>query len=488
MNNLKNQIEEKLKEAGVDYHFTHLPDSLPPDVASHAAYLKINLGQALATLLYRTEKGVIAVQRGANRKVNEARLRELVGVKTLSMAKKEDLMDLNVESGLVPLTGMKVQFFMDKVMMDQEFVYGGSGTKEFNLKISPKDLQVINTAVVAEFTDPEVDLTKGKKRVFSGSRPTGKLHLGNYLGAVKGYIELQNRGDLDCIYCVVDLHGITTPYDKKSYQEGIRNVVLDYLGAGLDPKKCHIIVQSDVRAEHLELAYYFATVFPVSRVEDLPTFKEKKAQHPDYVNVGLLYYPILMAADISLYKADLVPVGIDQEPHLELAREVVRKFNSMFGETFPEPKRFDTPGRYVPSLLGEGKMSKSVEGSYINLTDDLETIRNKVAKIPTDSGTGDKFPTEGAVVNFVNFFELFMGHDRAMQLRLEYKETGLRYGDLKKELVDAIYQELKPIQERRKYFEDNPKEVDKILSDGKDYAAKIASETLQEVREKMGLS
>ena len=166
-----------------------------------------------------------------------------------------------------------------------------------------------------------------KKRVFSGSRPTGKLHLGNYLGAVKGYIELQNRGDLDCIYCVVDLHGITTPYDKETYREGIRNVVLDYLGAGLDPAKCHIIVQSDVRAEHLELAYYFATIFPVSRVEDLPTYKEKKAQHPDYVNVGLLYYPILMAADISLYKADLVPVGIDQEPHLEFAREVVRRFN-----------------------------------------------------------------------------------------------------------------------------------------------------------------
>jgi tryptophanyl-tRNA synthetase len=333
------------------------------------------------------------------------------------------------------------------------------------------------------------------KRVFSGSRPTGKLHLGNYLGAVKGYVELQNREDLDCIYCVVDLHGITTPYNRETYQEGIRNVVLDYLGAGLDPKKCHIVIQSAVRAEHLELAYYLATIFPVSRVEDLPTFKEKKAQHPDYANVGLLYYPILMAADILIYKADLIPTGIDQEPHIELAREVARKFNSMFPSTssgqaeptFPEPKRFDTPGRYVPSLLGEGKMSKSVEGSYINLTDDLETIRSKVAKIPTDSGKGEKFPTVGPVVNFVNFMELFLGHDRAMQLKEEYKVSGIQYSVLKKELTQAIYDELKPIQERRKHYEENSNEVDRILAEGKEYAQKLALETLTEVREKMGL-
>lgn len=330
-------------------------------------------------------------------------------------------------------------------------------------------------------------MTKDVKRVFSGSRPTGKLHLGNYLGAVKGYIELQNRGDLECIYCVVDLHGITTPYDRKLYQTNVRNVVLEYLGAGLNPAKCHIVVQSDLRAEHLELAYYFATIFPVARVEDLPTYKEKQAQHPDYINVGLLYYPILMSADIALYKAELVPVGIDQEPHLELAREVIRKFNSMFGETFPEPKRFDTPGRYVPSLTGEGKMSKSVEGSAIALTDDLEVIKAKVAKIPTDVGKGDKFPETGPVVNFVNFMELFLGHDRAMQLREQYKISGLKYGELKKELAEAIFKELEPIQERRAYFEAHPEEVNRILEEGKSFAKGVAQKTLEEVRQKMGL-
>jgi tryptophanyl-tRNA synthetase len=334
-----------------------------------------------------------------------------------------------------------------------------------------------------------------KKRVFSGTRPTGRLHLGNYLGAIKGYIELQDRSDLDCLYCVVDLHGITTPYDVKNYVSGIREVVLDYLGAGLDPQKCHVLVQSDVRAEHLELAYYFGTIYQVSRLEDLPTYKEKAAQNPEYVNMGLLYYPVLMAADILLYKSVLVPIGRDQEPHLEVTREIARKFNSMFpstgsgqvAQTFPEPQSHKTPAQYVPSLMGSGKMSKSVEGSYINLTDDLETIKAKLAKAPTDSGKGEKFPNDGPAANILTFVELFQGRDRAMQYRSQYKESGIRYGDLKKELAEAIYKELQPIQERRKYYEAHPDDVNEILAEGKRYASKIAQETLKEVREKMGL-
>lgn len=324
-----------------------------------------------------------------------------------------------------------------------------------------------------------------KKRVFSGIRATGKLHIGNYLGAVKGMLALQDTHE--CIFGVVDLHAITTPYDANGLQQAIRDVVLDYLGAGLDPKKCHLIVQSQLKAEHLELAYYFGTIYQVARLEDLPTYKEKKEQHPDYVNMGLLYYPVLMAADILIYKADMVPVGKDQEPHIEVTREIARKFNSMFGETFPEPKTFKSEGYSVPSLLGEGKMSKSVEGSYIALTDDLTTIKAKLAKAVTDSGKGEKFPDAGPAANLVTFVELFEGHDRAQQYRSLYKESGIKYGELKTELAEAIFKELQPIQERRKYYEEHPKEVDKILEDGKNYAQKIAQETLEEVREKMGL-
>ncbi len=323
-----------------------------------------------------------------------------------------------------------------------------------------------------------------KKRVFAGMRPTSRLHVGNYLGVAKGMIDLQNKSSLDCIFGVMIYHAITTPYDPKQLPADTRSVVLDYLGAGLDPKKCHLMIQSE---EHVYLAYLLSTIYQVARLEDLPTYKEKKEQHPEYVNMGLLYYPVLMTADILLYKAVSVPIGRDQEPHLEVAREIARKFNSMFGETFPEPQSYKTPAQYVPSLLGEGKMSKSVEGSYIGLTDDLATIKAKLAKAPTDSGHGEKFPDVGPAANIMAFVELFQGHDRAMQYREAYKNEGIRYGDLKMELAEKIYGELAPIQEKRKYFETHPAEVDAILEEGKDYAKKIADETLLEVREKMGL-
>jgi tryptophanyl-tRNA synthetase len=325
-----------------------------------------------------------------------------------------------------------------------------------------------------------------KKRVFSGSRPTGRLHLGNYLGAVKGYLALQEKSELDCIYCVVDLHGITTPYEPKKMQENIREVVLDYLGCGLDPKKCHLLIQSQV-PEHVELAYLLSTIYPVSRVEQLPTYKEKKVENPHYINVGLFYYPILMAADILVYKAELVPVGKDQLPHIELTREIARKFNSMFGQIFPEPKAFETQGTYIPSLLGSGKMSKSIDGSYILLTDDLSTIKAKLAKMPTDMGKGKSLPKEGGVANLFVFLELFLGKEEKAKYEKQYLGEGVKYSELKEKLAQAIFKELKPIQEKREFFESRPQEVDKILKEGQEYCSKIAQQTLEAVKKAMGL-
>lgn len=193
-----------------------------------------------------------------------------------------------------------------------------------------------------------------KKRVFSGTRATGRLHLGNYFGAIKGYIDLQNRPDLECLYMVVDLHSITTPFTPKTLNEYTREVVLDYLGAGLDPEKASITLQSLV-PEHTYLSWLFSSVVSMAQLQHLPTFKEKVKLHPEDVNLALLSYPVLMAADILVYKADLVPVGIDQEPHLEMAREIARRVNQRFGTDLPEPQRFATPVNSVPSLTGEGK-------------------------------------------------------------------------------------------------------------------------------------
>lgn len=324
-----------------------------------------------------------------------------------------------------------------------------------------------------------------KKRVYSGIRATGRLHLGNYYGAVKGMLALQDT--YDCIFAVVDSHTITVPYDPSTLQTSIREIILDYLAAGLDPAKCKLEIQSRV-PQHTELAYYLSTIYPVARLEDLPTYKEKIAQYQKYVNMGLLFYPVLMAADIMLYKGELVPVGIDQEPHLEVTREVARKFNQMFGQTFPEPVRFKTFGEYVPSLSGTGKMSKSVEGSFINLTDDLETIRKRLAAAPTDSGQlGGQIPQEGGVANLFKLCYLLGGKELHQKYVQDYKEKRIRYSEMKSELADVIYKELNPFQQRRKEFENNPKMVDEILEKSNTECRGLAEVTMQEVRERIGL-
>jgi tryptophanyl-tRNA synthetase len=340
-----------------------------------------------------------------------------------------------------------------------------------------------------------------KKKVYSGIRATGRLHLGNYFGAVKGMLALQE--EYDCIFSVVDLHAITTPYDPKNLAQSTRDVILDYLAAGLDPEKCLLEVQSFV-PEHVELAYYLGTIFPVAQLEDLPTYKEKKTQHPKYVNMGLLYYPVLMAADVLLYKGELVPVGIDQEPHLEIMRQIARKFNGMFGQTFPEPQRFKTEGEYVPSLLGQGKMSKTVEGSYINLTDDLEIISAKIAKIPTDSGRGtvseadlskgDKLAryinesgqASPGVAALMELVALFEGREKQETYNQQYQNEGLRYSEVKQELAQAIYKQLKPIQEKRHELEADITKVDVILREHTHRCRERAQETIREVKSKMG--
>jgi len=323
-----------------------------------------------------------------------------------------------------------------------------------------------------------------KKRVYSGIRATGRLHLGNYFGAVKGMLELQDQ--YDCVFSVVDLHAITTPYDPSALQNSVRDVLLDYLASGLDPEKCLIEIQSRV-PEHTELAYLLSTIYPVSRLEDLPTYKDKKAQYPKYINMGLLYYPVLMAADIMLYKAEFVPVGIDQEPHLEVAREIARKFNSMFGQTFPEPQRFASNGEYVPSLTGEGKMSKTVEGSSILLTDDLETIKKELAAVPTDSGTlGGEVPESGGVATLFTLLKLSNRQDLYNKYAQDYKDKSIKYSEMKPDVAQALFEILKPIQEKRAKLADSF-DLDNMLKKHTQICREVASQTLKEVKEKMGL-
>lgn len=329
----------------------------------------------------------------------------------------------------------------------------------------------------------ETNLSK-KIRVFSGTRATGRLHLGNYFGAVKGYIDLQNDPKYDCVYMAVDVHTITTPYDQQTLGQATKEIIMDYLAAGLDPEKAVVTIQSLV-PEHVELAFLFSSVVSVAKMQHLPTFKDKVKQHPDNVTLALLNYPTLMAADILAYKTQLVPAGLDQEPHIEVTREIARRMNDLYGTDFPETKRFATPAQYVPSLTGEGKMSKSVEGSSINLTDDLATIKKRLASCPTDSGKGAEIP-KGGVANLLTFVEIFQGSERKKAYEADYLGSGLRYGDLKAELAEAIFNYLAPIRVKRLELEKNQDYVNKIIKEGAAKARAIASVTLAETKRKMG--
>lgn len=322
-----------------------------------------------------------------------------------------------------------------------------------------------------------------KKRVLSGIRATGRLHLGNYLGAVKGMVELANSGEHETFFMVADFHTLTTPYDKNELKNSTRDIIIDYLAAGLDPDKSTLFVQSMV-PEHLELSYYFSTVTTVAKMQHLTTFKDKVKQHPENVTMALLNYPVLMCSDILIYKAGLVPVGIDQKPHLEVAREIARRFNQDYGTDFPEPQRFATKGEYIPSLTGEGKMSKSVEGSYINLNDDLEMIRKKIRSIPTSSQVGGE--KTGGVKTLFEYLKLF---DEAnyVEFDKEYINGTLKYVDLKNHIAGAIFAELSIFQGKRAEIEANPEYVDQVINEGAQKARVAARVTINEVREKMGL-
>ena len=219
-------------------------------------------------------------------------------------------------------------------------------------------------------------------------------------------------------------------------------------------------------------------------MQHLPTFKDKVKQHPNSATMALLNYPLLMAADILVYKAGLVPVGIDQEPHLEVAREVARKMNEQYGMNFPEPVRFATKGEYVPSLKGEGKMSKSVEGSYINLTDSAEEIKKKVRSIPTATTAGGEM--SNGVKTLFAYAKLYIPQD-TQKYEQQFQSGTLKFVEIKDAIADAIYADLKPFQEKREQLEANPEYVNKVIKEGAEKARKIAQKTVDEVKQKMGL-
>ncbi len=325
------------------------------------------------------------------------------------------------------------------------------------------------------------------KRVFSGARPTGRQHLGNYLGAIKNWIELQDKPDTErAIFAVVDYHGITTPFDPKTYHQQIMDTALDFLAAGINPKKSLLIRQSKV-PEHTELAWIFNTITPVSWLDRLPTYREKLGETGGkYNHMGLLGYPVLMAADILLYKSNLVPVGEDQLPHIDLTNEIAKKFNSMFGQTFEPVKPHLATGARIMSLQDPAKKMSKTGDEGIALSDSPDEIREKIKKAVTDSDKEIVFDPDKkpAISNLMTIYHLLSQNSIK---EIEKKYGGKNYSEFKSDLAEVVVNFLKPFQEKRKELSKDMTFVEDLLTESEEKAKVIASSTLTEVKQKMGL-
>ncbi|WP_422443831.1 tryptophan--tRNA ligase [Thermoanaerobacterium sp. DL9XJH110] len=321
-------------------------------------------------------------------------------------------------------------------------------------------------------------------RVFSGMRPTGRLHMGNMMGALTNWVKLQD--ECECYFAVVDWHALTTGYeDTANIKNNIREMVIDWISCGLDPDKCVIFVQSHVK-QHAELHLLLSMITPLSWLERCPTYKDqlKQLESRQINTYGFLGYPVLMAADILAYKADRIPVGEDQEPHLELAREIVRRFNYLYGPVFPEPQSIHTEVKVLPGIDGR-KMSKSYD-NYIEASATPDVISAKVRMMVTDPARIRKNdPGHPDVCSVYAFYKAFDEEENIRELKETCGKGLIGCVECKKRLANLIIEKTEPIRMKRKVYERDPGLIDDILIQGANKARLVAEKTLQEVREAM---
>ena len=325
-----------------------------------------------------------------------------------------------------------------------------------------------------------------RKVVFSGVQPSGALTIGNYIGSIKNWVALQD--EYDCYYCIVDLHAITVPQDPKNLRKNTLDLLALYLASGLDPEKCTLFIQSHVSA-HAELTWVLDSISYMGQLSRMTQFKEKSQKSEANLNAALFTYPVLMAADILLYQADLVPVGEDQKQHLELARDLAERFNNRYSDTFkvPEPLIKSVGARIMSIQNPESKMSKSDkdENAYILLQDKPDDIRRKIKRAVTDSIGEVRYRDEQpGIKNLMNIYSIFS--EESIE-SIEEKYAGEGYGKFKGDLAEAVVEGLRPIQEKYDYFIKNKDFLEKVYTEGAENAEKVARKTLRKVYKKVGL-
>lgn len=477
------QLKKELDSFGVVYQIIKHPPI--KTVEEGLEFLGIGPEDGVSTLVFKADGKFIVVFRRDDHKLDLGKIKKFLKVSNLQMATPDEI--LSNTGGPIGATPMISGLYslMDETILKREFVYGGTGSFEHDLKISSHILQKVTNAITGDFIETGTK-QRVKKRILTGDTPTGKLHLGHYVGALENRIKLQHEYDTYII--LANVHAYASNYQNPDIiNESVYNVFLDNLAVGLDPNVATIFLESGV-PEIYEFYAQFLTMVKHSRIIRNPTIKEEIKYKKLDPSVGFIMYPILQAADILAFNADLVPVGEDQLPVLEQTREIAREFNKTYGDTFvvPEAKM----GRVARLVGTDGtmKMSKS-GGNAILLSEDKETLKKKVMSIYTDPNRihlTDPGKVEGNPV--------FMYHDCFNSNKEEVEDLKERYlkgkvGDIevKEKLFIALDNFLTPIREKRKYYEDRPKEAKEILMEGTKRARKTAQEVLEKFREKTKL-
>ncbi len=496
--NLKDTIETILKEKNVSYRFIPLPPELPPDVPSHAAFHGIKLANAMATILYKTEKGIIGATKRADTQIDERKLRRVAGVRQLSFATKDDLASLGVEPGLVPYVGLPIPYFIDENVLLVGKAYGTAGEKAMGMAMEAKDMPNVSGGTVADFAyfERKNDKPQGK-RFLSGITPSGdgSLHIGNYLGAVRQFIELAKSNETYLM--VADLHGLTTIQDKKQLQHNIETLILNELAllrGFLSKEEFERIVffrQSDVPM-HTECQSILNNVTPLGLLKRAHAYKDKlqKDVMEDDINVGLFSYPMLMAADILLYQPQLVPVGKDQKQHIEITRDIAERFNKIYKKTV-----FTLPDPYIPEEVavvlgtdGKRKMSKSL-GNLIAIFEPEDVIKKQVMGTytdPTRKHATDPGHVEGNMV--FAYLDFFGEPGRVEELKEKYRKGKISDVAVKEALFETLMKFFAPARAAYEELRAHPKLVKGILMAGQEKAMAVATKTMTEARAVMGIT
>jgi len=495
--NLKNKIEKLLKEKKVAYEFIPLPEDLASDVPSHAAFHGIKMANAMVTILYRTEKGIIGATKRADTQIDEQKLKQIAGVTQLVFASKNDLERLGTEVGLVPYLGLDIQYFVDEKVLFVGKAYGTAGEKTMGMAMEAKDLTKVNGGTSANFTFFEEKETPRGKRFLSGITPSGdgSLHIGNYLGAVRQFIELAKQNET--FLMVADLHGLTTIQDKKQLKHNIETLVLNELAllrGFLTKEEFGRIVffrQSDVPL-HTECQSILNNVTPLGLLKRAHAYKDKlqKDVMEDDINVGLFSYPMLMAADILLYQPDLVPVGKDQKQHIEITRDIAERFNKIY-----KKQVFRLPDPHIPEQVavimgtdGKRKMSKSI-GNLIAMFETEEVIKKQVMGTytdPTRKHATDPGHLEGNMV--FTYLDFFGETKKVLELKEQYKEGKVSDVAVKEYLFDSLMKFFVPARKEYEELKANPNLVKEILKNGQAKAMGVATKTMTVARDAMGIT